>query len=74
MARQEETDAELECIKIQLRALRLEMRRQTELLDTISSPPWKRLWFFLQGFRLWRLGVWYRAPWNVSAWQDEDQT
>lgn len=53
----------------QIKSLRREMRAHTELLDTLASPPWKRFWFFMQGFRLWRLGVWYRAPWNRGGWE-----
>ncbi len=63
------TESRLDALERQMKALRKEVRRIDEHVDTISSPPWKRVWFFLQGFRLWRLGVWYRAPWNRSAWE-----
>jgi len=43
----------------QVRALRREVRRIDELLDTVASPPWKRARWFLQGYRLWRVGRWY---------------
>jgi hypothetical protein len=42
------------------KSLKREVRQMNELLDTIASPPWKRVIFFLQGFRLWRVGRWYR--------------
>jgi len=60
--------SDVDALQRQVKALRIEVRRIDELLDTIASPPWKRVWFFVQGFRLWRLGVWYRAKWNRSAW------
>lgn len=70
MSEIESQRAEIEALKRQVLSMRRELRQHTELLDTIASPPWKRLWFFLQGFRLWRLGVWYKARWNRSAWED----
>ena len=63
-------DPRIETLERQVRSLRLQVRRLEEWIDTISSPPWKRALFVAQGFRLWRLGVWYRAPWNRSAWKD----
>lgn len=35
--------------------------------NTLRSPWYKRLWWWLQGFRLSLPGRWYRAPWNTSA-------
>jgi hypothetical protein len=35
--------------------------------DTMHSPWFRRLWWWLQGYRLLSLGTWYRAPWNRSA-------
>lgn len=46
-------------IEGQQTSLKREIREQGELLDTIASPPWKRLLFFLQGYRLWKVGRWY---------------
>lgn len=46
-------------IERQILSLRRELQKQGELLNTIASPPWKRLWWFLCGYRLWRVGRWY---------------
>jgi hypothetical protein len=43
----------------QVRSLRREVREWTELVDTIASPPWKRVWWFMRGYRLWKVGRWY---------------
>lgn len=52
-------EQELRVLKRQVHSLRRELRQWQELVDTIASPPWKRLWFFLQGYRLWRVGRWW---------------
>lgn len=39
--------------RIRARLIELSM-----LLDVIASPPWKRLWWFLCGYRLWKVGRW----------------
>lgn len=53
-------EMEIDVLKFQVKELRRELRGLDERLDTVCSPPWKRLWFFLQGYRLWRVGRWYR--------------
>lgn len=52
-------ELEILCLKQQIKALRIQIQQQEELLYTIASPPWKRLWFFLQGYRLYKIGRWY---------------
>lgn len=48
-----------------------EMRRQLAFVahwhDTVRSPLYKRVWWWLQGYRFSALGTWYRARWNASA-------
>lgn len=56
----------------QVRSLREDAQRLGELVDVLASPPWKRAWFFVQGYRLWRVGRWYRAPWNSNGMSDGD--
>lgn len=53
-------EQELRVLKGQVRSLRREVRQLGELLDTINSPLWKRIWWVLQGYRLRRVGRWYR--------------
>lgn len=48
----------------QVHNLRQEVRRQDKLLETIATPPWKRVWFFVQGYRLWSLGRWRKRRWQ----------
>lgn len=48
-------------------ALAARVRLAEKWIDTVSSPPWKRMLFVIQGYRWGRLGRWYRAPWNDDA-------
>lgn len=43
----------------QVKFLRTRTKETWELLDLLATPPWKRVWFFLCGWRLWRIGRWY---------------
>ena len=36
--------------------------------DTMHSALYKRLWWWVQGYRLLSLGTWYRAPWNSKKY------
>jgi len=49
----------LDVLERQMLSLRREVRMLTELLDTLNSPPWKRLLWWLQGWKLYGLGRWY---------------
>lgn len=49
----------VDVLERQVNALRRTVQAQGELLDTLASPPWKRLWWFCQGYRLWKVGRWY---------------
>jgi hypothetical protein len=46
-------------LKNQLKGIRQQMNRFDAWLDTINSPIYKRIWWFLQGYRFYRLGRWY---------------
>jgi len=61
-------DDRIAILERQVRGLRLKLHELAELCDTVNSPPWKRLWWFLCGYRMWRVGVWYRARWNRDGW------
>lgn len=43
----------------QVKFLRNHSRDTRQLLDVLATPPWRRIRFFLQGYRLWRVGRWY---------------
>ena len=49
----------IDVLERQMHSLRTEVRTLDKWLSTISSPPWKRLYWFIRGYRLWRLGRWY---------------
>ena len=59
--------AEIEAMKRQVKELRRRLTVFDHWHDTMHSPWYKRVWWWVQGFRLLSLGRWYRAPWNVSA-------
>jgi hypothetical protein len=50
---------EHENLRRQILAVRRELQRQDEWLDTVNSPWIKRIWWFFQGYRYHRLGRWY---------------
>lgn len=43
------------------------VHRLEEIIDTWNTPLWKRCLFVIRGYRLRRLGRWYRASWNEDA-------
>ena len=49
----------VEILECQVKSLRNRTRDTWQLLDVLATPPWRRLKFFLQGFRLWKVGRWY---------------
>lgn len=44
----------------EIKSIRRQLQAMDERLDTVCSPPWKRLLWIIQGYRLWRVGRWYR--------------
>jgi hypothetical protein len=49
----------LDVLERQVTTLRQQVRDLQEWIDTISSHPVKRVWWFLCGWRLWSEGRWY---------------
>ena len=47
----------------QMGSLRREVRELTEYVDTVSSPLWKRLLWWVQGFYFRKQGRWYKRRW-----------
>lgn len=57
----------IDVLERQVRTLRAQATRTDHWHNTMRSAWWKRLWWWVQGYRLLSLGTWYRAPWNDSA-------
>ena len=53
-------EQEIAVLKRQVQSLRIEVRHLTEWQDVLISPLWKRVWFWVCGYRWKRLGRWYR--------------
>ena len=55
---------EVEVLKRQVASLRREVRVLTEYVDTVSSPLWKRLVWWCEGFYFRKVGRWYLPTWT----------
>lgn len=53
-------EQEIDVLKRQMQSLRIEVRHLTEWQDVVISPLWKRVWFWVCGYRWKRVGRWYR--------------
>jgi hypothetical protein len=42
----------------QVNSLRREQHAQHEWLDTLATPPWKKVLFWLQGYKWYTVGRW----------------
>jgi hypothetical protein len=60
------TDIEhrLDVLEHQMKALRQQQRDLQEWVDTISTRPLLRLFWFLSGWRLWSEGRWYKRKYQ----------
>lgn len=58
-------DQEIDVLKRQMKSLREQVHMHEEWLDTVNSPIYKRIWFWLQGYKYHTLGRWYNKskPW-----------
>lgn len=52
------TEHEIDVLKRQVLALRRQVHALEEWMDTVNSPLWKRIWWWLHGYRFYRLGRW----------------
>jgi hypothetical protein len=52
-------EREVEVLKRQIHSLRKSHQALDERVDTVFSPIWKRVWWYLQGYRWHRVGRWY---------------
>jgi hypothetical protein len=48
----------------QIASLRREVRVLTKYVDTVSSPLWKRLIWWAEGFYFRKVGRWYAPGWT----------
>jgi hypothetical protein len=58
-ARLVQLEATVAMLRRQVTALRREHRALEERVDTVCSPLWKRVGWWLQGYRWYRVGRWY---------------
>lgn len=52
-------EQEIEVLRRQVVSMRRELRELTEYVDTVSSPLWKRVIWWLQGYYFRKVGRWY---------------
>lgn len=57
-------EVRIAALEAQVRELRRQMTLVQHWHNTLDTPMWKKAIFFLQGYKPWSLGTWYRAPWN----------
>lgn len=57
-------ESRIAALERQIVALRRHQTLVDHWHDTMKSAWYKRLWWWVQGYRLLALGTWYRAPWN----------
>jgi hypothetical protein len=46
-------------LRAQVDSLTRRVHALEELVDVLATPLHRKLWFVLQGFRMWRVGRWY---------------
>jgi hypothetical protein len=61
------SEVEFNMLKEQVAELRRKMKLVSDWHDTVRSPFYKRIWWWLQGYRVNSLGTWYKASWNKAA-------
>ena len=57
-------EQEIDVLKRQIASLRREVRALTEYVDTVTSPLWKRVIWWCQGFYFRKVGRWYAPGWT----------
>jgi hypothetical protein len=55
----EEIERRLQIAEGQIKALRQQIHDHEEYIDTVTSPLWKRLIWWCQGYYLRKVGRWY---------------
>ena len=57
-------EQEIDVLKRQIASLRREVRALTEYVDTVTSPLWKRVIWWCQGFYFRKVGKWHSIGWT----------
>lgn len=50
---------DVEVLKRQMRSLQREVQQLAELVDVLATPLHRKVWFWVHGYRLWRVGRWW---------------
>jgi len=50
---------EIDVLKRQVLSLRRQVQAHHEWLETVNSALYKRVWWFLRGYRFYTVGRWY---------------
>ena len=51
---------EFDNLRREVKNLRIQLQALSERVDTVFSWPWKRIWWFFQGYRWFHVGRWYK--------------
>lgn len=52
------------CLECNLKAARIQLQQQAEFIDTVTSPLWKRIIWWFEGFYFRKVGRWYAPHWT----------
>lgn len=65
-ARIADLETRIGALERQVKAARIQLQAQGEFIDTISSPLWKRIVWWAEGFYFRKVGRWYAPGWSPS--------
>jgi len=57
----------VDVLQRQVRALRRQLTVVEDYIDTVTSPLWKRMIWWFQGFYFRKVGRWYKPGW-IPKW------
>lgn len=57
-------EQEVRVLKHQVRAMRRRSIEASEYIDTVTSPLWKRVIWWFEGFYFRKVGRWYAPKWR----------
>lgn len=61
----EEARVHIASLNARVKTLEIQVHRQFEMIDTLWTPPWKKLWFWIDGWPLYRVVEKRRwRPWH----------